>query len=185
MSDVVIVIDSREQLPLTFGETATVVAKLDAGDYSLQGYEHQVAVERKTLEDAYGCVGASRARFIRCLERLSALDRAAIVIESTLEMFSYPPPRTMIDARMAVGSYISWSCQYRIPVFFAGSRGYAERVVWRFLMSWLKYRSRVVAESGAVASLSSTERTATVPPVVAAETGGADSQQSAGSETEE
>jgi hypothetical protein len=40
---------------------------------------------------------------------------------------------------MAVGSYISWACLYRIPVFWCDSRDYAERVCLRYLMAYLKH----------------------------------------------
>ncbi len=40
---------------------------------------------------------------------------------------------------MAVGSYISWSCKYRIPVFWCHNKLYAERITVRFLMAYLKH----------------------------------------------
>lgn len=137
-----IIIDSREQAPYSFDGYSTKVAKLGTGDYSIEGYESKIAVERKSKEDAYGCVGASRDRFIRCLGRLGMLERAAIVIECSLTEFTYPPPRTLIDQRMAIGSFISWSCIYRIPVFWCDSRTYAERITVRYLMSYLKHLGR-------------------------------------------
>lgn len=50
-----IVIDSREKEPYTFA-CEVLKAKLDAGDYSVHGFEHQVAVERKSLADFVGTV---------------------------------------------------------------------------------------------------------------------------------
>ena len=135
-----IIIDTREQLPFTFAGYETRIATLQTGDYSLAGYEDVVAVERKSKEDAYGCVGGGRRRFVECLERLAALDRAAIVIERSIEDFDQnPPPRTRIDSRMAIGSYISWACKYRIPVFWCANRAYAERVTVRFLAAYVKH----------------------------------------------
>ena len=135
-----IIIDTREQSPFTFAGYETKVATLRTGDYSLEGFEDRVAVERKSKEDAYGCVGSGRRRFVECLERLAALDRAAIVIERSIENFDKEPPaRTRIDSRMAVGSYISWSCKYRIPVFWCNNKAYAERVTVRFLAAYVKH----------------------------------------------
>jgi ERCC4-type nuclease len=133
------VIDSRERLPYLFKGLPTITKKLDAGDYSLVGFEGRVAVERKEHGDAYGCIGASRKRFLRCLERLSKLDRAAIVIESSMASFSIPPSRSTISARQAMGSYVSWACEYRIPVFWCENRAYGERVTLMFLMSYLRH----------------------------------------------
>lgn len=140
LTELIMIVDSREQLAYSFIGLKSERKKLNAGDYSIKGFESRVAVERKTLEDAYGVVGGGRKRFTNCLERLSSLDRAAIVIEASLAEFAIPPVHTQIDAAMAVGSYVSWACQYRIPVFFAGSAAYGERVTLRFLLSYVKHR---------------------------------------------
>ena len=135
-----IIIDTREQDPFPLVGYETQVATLKTGDYSLIGFEDRVAVERKSKSDAYGCVGTGRKRFTDCLERLATLDRAAIVIERSIEDFDQnPPARTRIDSRMAVGSYISWACKYRIPVFWCSNRAYAERVTVRFLAAYIKH----------------------------------------------
>ena len=132
--------DTREQLRFPLVGYEIVEKKLDAGDYSLENFEDKVAVERKSKEDAYGCVGSGRRRFEECLERLAALERSAIVIERSIENFDgEPPPRTRVDSRMAVGSYISWSCKYRIPVFWCHNKLYAERITVRFLFAYLKH----------------------------------------------
>ena len=139
-----IVIDTREQLPYAFEGYETVRGTLATGDYSLVGCENLVAVERKSKADAYQCVGAHRDRFTRCLERLAGMDRGCVVIECSLKQFTKPPSRTRIDAAMAVGSYLSWACKYRIPIFWAGDREYAERLTVRFLAAFLKYRYSLV-----------------------------------------
>ena len=114
--------------------------KLNAGDYSLEGYENSVAVERKSKEDAWGCVGAGRRRFEACLERLAALDRACVVIECGLGDFVVRPPYVKrVTAATAVGSYVSWAARYRLPIFWADNRQYAERVAVRFLAAYLKH----------------------------------------------
>ena len=136
-----IIIDTREQLPYAFTGYTVQRATLPTGDYSLLGYEHRIAIERKSREDAYGVVGSGRKRFTACLERLAALDQACIVIECSLAQFATPPERTLIDARMAVGSFISWMVAYRVPVIWCDSRAYAERIVIRFLAAYLKHVS--------------------------------------------
>lgn len=50
--DFKIVIDTREQLPLTFPDKVdTIRATLHNGDYSIEGYEHLFAIERKQMSD--------------------------------------------------------------------------------------------------------------------------------------
>lgn len=135
-----IVVDTREQNPWPLTGFETRRGTLHAGDYSLAGYENSVAIERKSKEDAWGCVGGGRKRFVACVERLAALDRAAIVIECSLsDMLVKPPYVKRVTPATAVGSYISWACGYRIPVFWCDNREYAERVAVRFLAAYLKH----------------------------------------------
>ena len=54
------VIDTREKRPYSFPRS--VVRGLPAGDYSIDGFEDRVAVERKTHADMYGSLGARRER---------------------------------------------------------------------------------------------------------------------------
>jgi len=142
-----IIIDTREQDPLLFSGFDTVRAGLKTGDYSIIGYESKVAVERKSKADAYQCVGKGRARFISCLERLAVMDRAAIVIECSAAEFVRPPPYTRIDQNQAFGSFVSWSCRYRLPLFFAGDRRLAERIVVRFLGAYVSDNDPSVHET--------------------------------------
>lgn len=135
-----LVIDTREQAPLAFGAVPTVRATIKQGDYSIEGLTDVVAVERKSKEDAYGCVGAGRERFERCLERLGQLDRAAVVIECSLRRFKTPPARTRISAAQAIHSYISWQVQYGVPVVWVDTREDAAAWIYRFLVSYVKYR---------------------------------------------
>lgn len=135
-----IVIDSREQQPLSFpAEVPVVVAGLASGDYSLEGYEDRIALERKSLSDLLACVGRERERFERELVRLWALDYAALVIEATLEeVLAGRPDRTLVSGRAAVGSLLAWSVDYRLPVFFCGDRRLAAALVLKVLRKWFK-----------------------------------------------
>lgn len=135
-----LVIDTREQDGYSFTGLASIRAGLQTGDYSLVGYEHRVAVERKNKADAWGCVAGDRPRFERCLERLAALERAAIVIECDLRDFAIRPEYIQrVTPATAVGSYVSWSCKYRVPVFWCDTKAYAERITVRFLVAFLKH----------------------------------------------
>ena len=138
-----IVIDSNEvqgnHLGYRFSGIDSTVKHLETGDYSLEGLEDRVAVERKSKEDAYGCAGKGRTRFMHCMGRLSKLDRACVVIEADLADFAVPPAYTRLSAAQAVGSYVSWMVRFGVPVIFAGNRAYAERVTVRFLEAFEKY----------------------------------------------
>jgi DNA excision repair protein ERCC-4 len=136
----VIAVDTREQRPLDFPGFAVMRKTLPTGDYSMQGFEDRIAIERKSKTDAWGCVADGRARFERCLGRLGQLERAAVVIECSLSEFQVPPARVeRVNAAMAVGSYLSWMVQFRVPVIWCDNREFAARVVVRLLASFYKH----------------------------------------------
>lgn len=137
----VLAVDTREQEPFTLVGFATIRKTLGAGDYSIVGYETKVAVERKSYMDAWGSMSTGRARFERCVKRLAELDRAAIVVECGLDKLSHQPSYIQRTSPASViGGLISWSVQYRLPVFFCPDRDYAERVTVRFLSAYFKHR---------------------------------------------
>jgi DNA excision repair protein ERCC-4 len=79
-----IVIDTREQKGWTFsGSQVDVVRKaLPAGDYSVEGLETKVVLERKNLGDFVNTVIHDWIRFRKELIRLSGYDFAAVVVEA-------------------------------------------------------------------------------------------------------
>ena len=82
--------DSREQLPL-FKPKPWIVSKgLKAGDYSIQGYEDIVSIERKSISDLLGTLGKGRDRFERELDKLKDYKWKGLLIEG-LEDDVYQP----------------------------------------------------------------------------------------------
>lgn len=77
-----VVVDTREQAPYFVGRPWAQVGTLKTGDYSLEGFQDRVCVERKSLPDAFGSYGRGRERFEREHERLAAMD-SAILIEAS------------------------------------------------------------------------------------------------------
>jgi len=135
-----IAIDTREQSRFMFDGYESYRTTLQTGDYSLEGLTDVLAVERKSHGDAWAMLTAERKRFERCLERMALLDRAAIVIECSMAEFVVPPPQVKrVNAATAMGSYISWSTKYRIPVYWAENRQWAERITLRILAAYYKH----------------------------------------------
>ena len=131
------IVDSREQRP--YALPGAVVRGLPAGDYSVAGFEDRVAVERKSLSDAYSSLGANRERFRREVERLARYEFAAIVVEASLTQFLVPPPFSRLHARAALGTLLSWCVRYRIPVLFAGDRAHGEATTRLLLEKFVRY----------------------------------------------
>jgi len=136
-----IVIDTREQLPYEFETSVTKTLK--TGDYSILGLENDVAVERKTKEDAYGSCGARRVRFEKEMMRLSKFNYAAVVIEASLSSLLTPPSYTKVSPLVVVNSFVSWTVKYGVHVFFASNREYARNLVQLILQKYWKYHKEV------------------------------------------
>jgi len=69
----IIIVDTREQLPFTFTRFSNWIAetnkkKLDDGDYSVQGMEHLLSLERKSLADLIATLLQHRKRFFKLCE---------------------------------------------------------------------------------------------------------------------
>ena len=81
-----IVSDTREQEPYGFDTRRVRVIRraLPAGDYSIEGMETAVAVERKSLPDFVSTVIHNRPRFYRELELLRGYGDTAVVVEGNL-----------------------------------------------------------------------------------------------------
>jgi len=137
-SNFTVVIDTRERRPYEY--EGAVTGTLKSGDYSILGLEDRVAVERKTKEDAFSSLGASRGRFEKELERLSGYDYGAIVIESNLDDFLNPPAFTRMNPKAAINSLVSWSVKYKVFIFFASDRRHAMALVYRILEKYWKHR---------------------------------------------
>lgn len=132
IEDIVCVTDSREQRPLNLAPLKTIVKGLKVGDYSVEGYEEKIAIERKSLQDFVACCGKERARFEREIERLRSILFRAIVVEgdwSSLELKQY---RGQIHPNACIGSALGWALS-DISIVMAGTPARAGQIVSRML----------------------------------------------------
>ena len=148
-----VVVDTREQMPYAFAdiktdacngyqplEVRTTVRCLPAGDYSLEGFENLVAVERKSLNDLYCTLSQGRERFGRKLKRLAEYAFAAVVIEADWPtILGSPPERSRLHPRTIIRSVMAWQQRYpRIHWWPVPGRVFAERVTFQILRRfWL------------------------------------------------
>ena len=139
-----IVVDSREQAPFAFtGYPVEVeVGGLEAGDYSVRGFERRVAVERKSLSDLVGCLSGERERFGRELARLRGYDCAAVVVESPAHDLRAGRYRSKLDPAAAWQSVLAFSMRYRVPFIFCADRADAEDVAFHLLRHYARDRWR-------------------------------------------
>jgi len=132
----IIICDTREQRPFSFRRWDVEVqrAALQAGDYSLPGFEDRVAVERKSLDDLIGCfMGENRTRFEKELAKGRSYELFAVVVEASLESVARGDFTSNMNPEAALQSVSAFWVRYRIPFIFAGSRGGAEYMCYSLL----------------------------------------------------
>ena len=140
----IILIDTREQTPLKFWPGDIVErATLATGDYSLKGLESFISIERKSIGDLFGTVGAGRERFEREIVRASKLWYFGIVIEATLDQVLLGAPHSQMNPRSVVPSLHCWELRYPcVHVHYAGSRTNAAALVRKLLYKAAEYVER-------------------------------------------
>ena len=139
MMPIPILVDTREQLPFEFSEPHYVVVKgtLKSGDYSLVGFESQVAVERKSLQDFIGSITQGRDRFERELERLRGYAFARVVVEGSIADVLAKRYRSNASPQSVIGTAFAFDARY-CPVVWAGNREMAQRMTAAWLRrQWL------------------------------------------------
>ena len=132
-----IVTDTREQEPYSF-DLPTVRRALPAGDYSLEGLEDRVAVERKSLADFVHTLVRGRKRFNKELIRLGTYDAACVVVESDMRKIIEGRYASDVHPNALVGSVSSIILDFGIPVFFCGDRQCACLFTEEYLMRYAK-----------------------------------------------
>jgi len=132
-----IIIDSREQKPYSF-ETDSLTGTLSTGDYSVNGLENHISIERKELNDLIGCLSKGRDRFERELQRAKGLDYFALVVEADLSDIAKGAYRSKMLPRAVLQSLMAFSIRYKMPIFFCGNRQYAERITESLLVKYCR-----------------------------------------------
>ena len=133
---VTVVIDSREQEPYGFNPQLVrpVRRALPAGDYSVEGLESTLAVERKTLDDFVGTVIRERERFYRELRRLERHRHACVVVEGSWADVFARRYRGHAHPESIFGSALAITVDFDVPVFFCSNRQIACRFVEGYLL---------------------------------------------------
>ena len=141
MGDFTIITDSREQAPYSFDkwpDVTTTTAGLHAGDYSLAGFESQVGIERKELNDLVACLmGDNRARFERELAKLRAYEMKAVVIEANLQDLARGRYQSQMKPKSAIQSITAFHIRYGVPFLFCGDRRGSEYMTFSLLSKYL------------------------------------------------
>ena len=122
----VVLIDTREQAPFSFSRfnnwlAGTKIATLATGDYSIEGMEHLVCIERKSLNDLVGTLMHQRQRFFRQLERMQDFPYRAILVEASYDDVKSPyhfTDDTTAHPNGVSGSLDALEVRFGIPVIY-------------------------------------------------------------------
>jgi hypothetical protein len=130
-----IICDTREHkgYEWSFGDVETVTKKLDTGDYSLEGFENLICIERKKSPSELAInIGKDSVRFNKELERMKDYKYAYILCEFSLgEAIDFPIgsniPKSKLKHIRITGKYLvkvisTYKEKYNIDVIYCGDR---------------------------------------------------------------
>lgn len=136
-TDFTIIVDTREQKPWSFSTQASITHKLDTGDYSIEGLQNLLAIERKR-NVAEVANNITEKRFKDVVERLKSIKHSFILLEFDLEdVMKYPIgsdiPKRLWDKIRISPAYIikhllDLQIDHNIKVIFCGNSSNAEKL---------------------------------------------------------
>ena len=139
LSQIVCLIDGREQTPWDMSPMQVKRKSIPSGDYSIQGLERYIALERKSYSDFLNCVGGSRDRFENCVARLACLRHSAIVIEGKYsDVIAGNFGMSKLTVAQVKGAVHSWN--KKVPVYFLES----PEVAADWARDWLASRAKEI-----------------------------------------
>jgi ERCC4-type nuclease len=143
-----VLIDTREQLPFTFEGFGNWIASarratLPTGDYSVEGMETLLTLERKSLFDLVGTLMHNRDRFFAECERMTEFKWKAILVEASYEDIKSPYTQSeFVKAHPngVIGSLDAVEAKFGIPVIFTSqNRALAEEKAASWLSKHFTY----------------------------------------------
>lgn len=142
-----IIVDTREQQPWEFKEHAVSHRKLDTGDYSIEGLEHLLCIERKKSASEFA-TNIIESRFKDVIMRMEQLKYSFLLLEFDLEdLLIYPigstVPKKMWDKVKITPSFLiknimELQLNHNIKVMFCGNSSSASKMA-EFIMKKIHY----------------------------------------------
>ncbi len=123
----IVLVDTREKYPFDFSRFPNWIAAskkeaLKAGDYSVEGMENLLILERKTLTDLITTVIQERVRFFTQCEKMSKYRWKALLIEASYEDIKTPYDEDEYNTRAhpnaVSGTLDALEARYGIPVIY-------------------------------------------------------------------
>lgn len=143
-----VLVDTREKHPLFLNSkliNKVIPYKLDTGDYTIQGHENNLCIERK------GCTGELAAnivekRFQNEIERMSNIKHSYLLLEFSIDnVFSFPKNSGIpkyrqkyirISSKFLISRINKYERDYGINIIYGGDRGGAEQECIRIMTEY-------------------------------------------------
>jgi ERCC4-type nuclease len=147
-----IIVDTREQKPWNFSNHVTANHKLDTGDYSIEGLENILAIERKRNVAEFAN-NITEKRFKDVVDRLSKMPHSFILFEFDLDkVMSFPigsdiPKKIWDKIRISpsfiIKNIIDLQIEHNINIIFCGNSANAEIIALAIMKKIYRERKNV------------------------------------------
>jgi ERCC4-type nuclease len=122
----IVLVDTREKYPFDFGRFPNWIADgkrqtLKTGDYSVEGMETLLVLERTTLTDLITTLIQQRARFFKICEKMTKYRWRAVLIEASYEDVKSPygeEYNTLAHPNAVSGTLDALEARFGIPVIY-------------------------------------------------------------------
>jgi len=123
----IVLIDTREKYPFDFSRFKNWIGghkslALKAGDYSVEGMETLLILERKTLTDLITTVIQQRVRFFKQCEKMTKYRWRALLVEASYEDIKTPYDQdeynTLAHPNAVSGTLDALEARFGIPVIY-------------------------------------------------------------------
>jgi len=123
----IVLVDTREKYPFDFSGLKNWIADtkskaLKVGDYSVEGMETLLVLERKSLTDLITTVIQERTRYFNQCEKMTKYRWRALLIEASYEdiksPYDYEIYNTLAQPNAVSGTLDALEARYGIPVIY-------------------------------------------------------------------
>lgn len=121
----VLVVDTREQRPLLDRLPKGLLIKsgtLHDGDYSILGFEHSFAIERKGISDLWTYCARDRDKTVDKMYRLGELDFAGLVIEASEAELLVPQDVGKYQPETVRQALVSFNVRFGVHIYYNRDR---------------------------------------------------------------
>lgn len=141
-----LVVDTREQTPLTFINLPADPGTLYTGDYSIRGFEDDFAIERKTIPDLVASLTRERDRFMRELLRLRGCAFRRLLIVGSVQDIEKGNYRSKASPRSIMASLSAIEARFYLPILFEETEEQAALRIERLAFwSWREHAKHFIA----------------------------------------